>query len=199
MLDSILGSQSRAELFRLLFNGAEKEHYLRELEKETKVHVSALQKELKHLESLDLLTSRLDGNRVYYRANPEHPLYLDIHSIVEKTTGAVAILNQALVHPKIKVALLFGSIARGEERAESDVDLLIIGDIGLRALVPILKVPQMKIDRPINPIVYTTKEFSSRLAAGNPFLTRLLERERVKLVGEIDDIAKTVKKRTSRS
>jgi predicted nucleotidyltransferase len=199
MLEAILGSNARAELFRLLFDGENRERYLRDLAKETPVQVSALQKELKHLEALELLTTRIDGNRVYYRANREHPLYLDINSMVEKTVGVVAILKQALVHPKIKVALIFGSIARGEERAESDVDLLIIGDIGLRGLVPLLQVPQEKIGRPINPIVYTLNEYSTRLATKNTFLMRLLERELVPLVGDINDLGRATKKRSTRS
>ena len=194
MLEAILGSNARAELFRLLFDGENRERYLRDLAKETPVQVSALQKELKHLEALELLTARIDGNRVYYRANREHPLYLDLNSMVEKTVGVVAILKQALVHPKIKVALIFGSIARGEERAESDVDLLIIGDIGLRGLVPLLQVPQEKIGRPINAKVYSVEEFQARLQSEHYFLMRILSKKIIPLIGNFEDYRPKKKK-----
>ena len=199
MLEAILGSSARAELFRLLFDGENRERYLRDLAKETPVQVSALQKELKHLETVELLTSRIDGNRVYYRANREHPLYLDINSMVEKTVGVVAILKQALVHPKIQCAFIFGSFARGEERAESDIDIAVVGSISMRTLVELISVPQEKLARPINAKLYSLTDFQSRLRSKHYFLTGILAGEIVPLVGNPNDYRTTTETRVNRT
>ncbi|MFP5492767.1 MAG: nucleotidyltransferase domain-containing protein, partial [Bacteriovoracia bacterium] len=196
---AILGSSARAELFRLLFDGENRERYLRDLSKDTVVQVSALQKELKHLEALELLMTRIDGNRVYYRANREHPLYLDINSLVEKTVGVVAILKQALVHPKIQCAFIFGSFARGEERAESDIDIAVVGSITMRTLVELISVPQEKLARPINAKLYSLPDFQSRLRSKHYFLTGILAGEIVPLVGNPNDYRTTTETRVNRT
>jgi len=90
MLSEILTSHTRAEVLRILFNGKGEEYYLREIEKLTNVGLNSLQKEVKHLTSIDFIKARKDGNRIYYHANKEHPLYLDLLSIVEKTVGVVS-------------------------------------------------------------------------------------------------------------
>ncbi len=197
MIELLFGSKTRSELLRLLFEGSHKAFYLRELERESGVNASGLLKEIKNLLKLDLITSRQDGNRIYYQANLNHPIYLELQSIIEKTSGTQAILKLALKDPRIELALLFGSLAQGSERAESDVDLIVIGKIGLRALSQLLIVPQQKISRAINPVVYTPEEFSIKLAAKNHFLSRVLEKEYVVLAGDMNDF-KALKKRAAR-
>jgi uncharacterized protein len=193
MNELLFGSKSRAELLRLLFEGTHRSFYLRELERESGINASGLLKEIKKLLTLELITSKKDGNRIYYRANRDHPIYLELQGIVEKTSGVQAILKTALNDPRIQLALLFGSVAKSGERAESDVDLIVIGKIGLRALSQLLVVPQEKISRPINPVVYTPEEFSTKLAAKNHFLSRVFEKEFVVLAGDINDF-KALKK-----
>jgi len=197
MSESIFGSKTRAELLKFLFDSSHKSYYLRELERLCGVNASGLLKEIKNLIKLDLVSSRRDGNRVYYQANRDHPIYLELQSIVEKTSGLQSILKTAMVDPRIQLALLFGSLAQGTERAESDVDLIVIGKIGLKALAQLLVVPQKKISRPINPVVYTPEEFSIKLAAKNHFLSRVFEKEFVVLAGELNDF-KAIKKRAAR-
>lgn len=199
MLDLLIGSKSRAEILRLLFDGSAQSRYLRDLERDCGLNASALQKELVKLVKADLIIAEKDGNRVYYHANQDHPIYLELVRIVDKTSGLQAILKTALTDPRVQLALLFGSIGQKTERAESDVDLLVIGKIGLRALSQLLAVPQEKIARPINPIVYTPEEFTSKLAVKNHFLTRVLEKEFVVLTGDIDAYLRPPKKRTARS
>lgn len=198
MLDVLIGSKSRTQILRLLFDGSCRERYLRDLERDSGLNASALQKELVKLLKTELITSEKDGNRIYYQANQNHPIYLELVGIVEKTIGIQAILKKALSDNRIQLSLLFGSLGRKTERAESDVDILVIGRIGLRALSQLLAVPQEKIARPINPIIYTPEEFSSKLAVKNHFLTRVLEKEIVVLTGDFDAFVRPVKKRTTR-
>ena len=198
MLENLFGSKSRYEILRILFDGNHTSIYLRELSRESGVQPSALLKECKNLLTIELIESRKDGNRLYYQANRDHPLYLDLVSIVEKTSGMEFILRKALKDQRIELALLFGSMASHEERAQSDVDLIVVGKMGLRVLSELLAVSQQKISRPINPIVYSAEEFSHKLRAKNHFLSRVLKKKWVVLVGD-PSAYPALKKGTSRS
>ena len=85
MLTDLLSSKTRSELLRILFDGRGTEHYLRDLERLSNIKISSIQKEVKNLVGIDLLKSRKDGNRLYFKANLAHPIYSDIVSIVSKT------------------------------------------------------------------------------------------------------------------
>lgn len=113
-LADIIGSQSRAEIFRLLFERAGIELYLRDLQRQSKLSLWPIQQELKHLKIIGLVKTRKDGNRVYYSANSEHPLFPEILSLVEKTTGIRALLQKALDDPDVRFAFIFGSVASGK-------------------------------------------------------------------------------------
>src|SRR5262245_9551759 len=95
LLEGLLASRSRASILRVLFNGENREYYLREIERETGLMVRAVQQELPNLLKLDLIQARKDGNRRYFRANRLHPLYSDLCQIVLKTSGWITELRKA--------------------------------------------------------------------------------------------------------
>lgn len=187
MLAELFTSDTRAEIMRILFNGDGKEHYLREIEKMTHVHISSLQKEVKHLISIDLITARKDGNRIYYKANGDHPIYTDLISIVEKTVGVIALLKEKLNDSKIECAFLFGSMAKNKEKAASDIDLIIIGDLGMRSLTKLLSGLQEKTGREINPHVYTKEEFKKRIKLKDHFIISVLQEEIKPIIGSVNE------------
>jgi predicted nucleotidyltransferase len=185
MLAEILTSDTRAEIMRILFDGTGEEHYLREIEKLTKVGLNSLQKEVKHLSSIDLIKARKDGNRIYYSANKEHPLYPDLLSIVEKTVGIVSILRKSLNDPRIKCVFIFGSIAKNKERASSDIDLLVIGNLGMRDISKLISGIQENLGREINPHVYTPEGFKKKLLEKDHFLTSVLKQQIKPVIGDV--------------
>ncbi|MDR1497659.1 MAG: nucleotidyltransferase domain-containing protein [Puniceicoccales bacterium] len=131
----VLFPKRRAEIFRLLFADSTKNLHMRELERLSGIAVGALNDELTNLCDFGLLQQRRDGNRLYFRANPNHPLYPALHSMVLKTSGLDAQLAQALDGlSDISLAFIFGSFASDAATPESDIDLFIIGSIGLRQL-----------------------------------------------------------------
>ena len=149
-----------------------------------------IQSELKKLLALDLVVKRRDGNRLYYRANTDHPLYPDIRSIVLKTVGLVEILREALEHDgKIVVAFVFGSMATERGNARSDVDLVVIGDAGPRDVPAMLSDAADKIGREINPIVLTQAEFAKRLKNQDHFIGRIMEGPKLYILGGENDLA----------
>lgn len=187
MLEELFTSKTRAEVMRILFDGEGKEHYLREIEKVTDLQISSLQKEIKHLLKIDLVKARKDGNRIYYRANKEHPIYTDLVSIVEKTLGIISLLKERLRDPRIECAFIFGSVAKNNEKASSDIDIIIIGDLGMRALTKLLSGLQDKLGREINPHVYSNLELKKRIKDKDHFISSILKEEIKPIIGNINE------------
>ncbi len=134
-LAQLLSSQVRAEIFRLLFNGNKTAIHLRDLQRKSQLSIGTIQKEIAHLKELDLVIPERDGNRLYYTANSNHPLYKEICGLVEKTSGVAGKLKEILSLVKgIECAFIFGSFAKDEEKSHSDIDLIIIGDVGQKNL-----------------------------------------------------------------
>ena len=189
VLAEILSSKIRAEIFRLLFGTIAEELHMREIERRSGYAIGTIQTELKKLLRLDLVKNRKDGNRLYYRANKEHPLYFDIRSLVLKTIGLVDILKNALRQDSdISIAFVFGSIALHEETAGSDVDLMVIGKLGLRKLTGMLSGMSEQIGREINPYVLSINEFVKRKTNREHFITQVLEAPKIFIIGNANDL-----------
>ncbi len=187
-LQKILSSKVRAEIFRLLFATRDTELHVRELARRSKLNEATLRQDLSKLKDLDLVTRRRDGNRVYFRANQEHPVYSDIHGLVLKTTGLVEVIRRALEPADIAVAFVFGSVAAGREAAHSDVDLMVIGNIGLRTLSSHLSGISSQVGREINPHVMTAAEYRKRLKAKDHFVTHVLSGPKLFVRGSANDV-----------
>ena len=190
ILPDILSSRGRAEIFRLLFGVSSQELHLRELERRSDLALGTIQQEIRKLEGMELIVARKDGNRVYYSANTAHPLYEDIRSLVLKTSGLIEVLREALSREGVASAFVFGSLARGEEGAGGDIDIMIVGDIGLKAVSGWLSGVSEKLGREVNPHVLEMDEFSRRRASGDDFLLRVLDSPKLFVVGDEDGLAR---------
>jgi DNA-binding transcriptional ArsR family regulator len=182
-LAELLSSRARAEIFRLLLSGTGEELHVREIERRSGLNESTIRQELRKLVRLDLVQSRRDSNRVYYRAKTENPLYPEIRNLVLKTSGLADVLKSALMDKRIRVAFVFGSIAHGEEKAGSDVDLMVIGQLGLRDLSRLLSGIEEKIGREVNPHVFHEAEFRKRVRAKEHFVSSVMETPNIFIIG----------------
>lgn len=190
LLALLFSSQVRAEVFRCLFDGNKSAIYLRDLHRKSGLAVRTIQKELSHLKDLDLVTSERDGNRLYFSANSDHPFYREICGLVEKTSGAPLRIKDALSSLKgIECAFIFGSFAKGEEKSHSDIDLIVIGDVGLRSLSSVFKSLTHQIQREINPHVYSLKSWQEKLKKKNHFIRSVLADKKVFLIGDYSVIS----------
>jgi predicted nucleotidyltransferase len=191
LLAELLSSRVRAEIFRCLFNGREEELHMRELERRSGCAIGTIQTELKKLTRLDLVASRRDGNRLYYRARIDHPLYADLSGLVLKTVGVVGLLQAALANcPEIACAFVFGSLADGREKAGSDVDLMVVGTVGLRTLSGTLAAVTQACGREVNPHLLSAEEFRTRIKQNDHFLSSVMKSNRLLIKGGADDFAK---------
>lgn len=189
VLSDILSSRSRAQLFSLLFDGSGREFYVRELERLSGLSVMTVKQELDNLSDLQLVTSRKSGNRLYYCANKEHQLYPDIVSIVTKTTGIIPHLQEVLDDSRIESAFVFGSFARGEEAVGSDIDLFVVGKLGMRDLSKLLSGCQERYDREINPHVVGRTELNKALKDPDSFISRIVSADKTFVKGTEDEFA----------
>ncbi|MBM4093321.1 MAG: ArsR family transcriptional regulator [Planctomycetes bacterium] len=188
-LTDLLSSRVKAEVLRLLFGLTARELHVRELERQSGLSVSTVRQELRRLAGLGLIVARKDGNRTYYQANREHPIYPDIRNLVLKTSGLVEILRQALHDTDVRVAFVFGSLASCAEQAHSDVDLMILSSVGLRKVGPLLTDAAELLGREVNPHIMNPDEFARKRAAGDHFITSVLNSPRLFVLGNDDDLA----------
>lgn len=185
-----LFGQTRGALLALVYGHADQSFYLRQLIREVNSGHGALQRELKHLTELGLLVRKIQGNQVLYQANWESPIFPEIRSLIAKTAGAHDLIHSALASfgRRIKVAFIYGSVARQTERAGSDVDLMIIGDVPFARLIAAFGPVQNKLRREINPTVYPSAEFRTKLQSGNHFLANVMREKKIFVMGTEDDL-----------
>lgn len=167
--------------------------YLSDLARHLGVRSSSLQRELAALVEAGILRQRRDGNRIYFQPNPDCPFLAELQGLMLKTVGLVDVLREALAPftHRIDWAFVYGSIARSEELASSDVDLLIIGRVGLADIAPALRQAEGRLNRPVNPTVYSREEFVARLAAGHAFLHTVLAGAKLFILGAPHELAAT--------
>lgn len=188
ILSEILSSKIRAEIFHLLFGIADSELHMREIARRSGHAIGTIQTEFKKLLRLDLVKKRRDGNRLYYRANKDHPLYPDIHSLVIKTIGLTDIFRKVFEgQPDIQIAFIFGSIAGNSEKASSDVDLMVIGNLSLRQISKMLSGISNQIGREINPHVLSPEEFNKRKSNNDHFIINVIKAPKILIIGNKDD------------
>jgi predicted nucleotidyltransferase len=186
----------RGKILAATLTRPEKSWYLSELSTFLHAQPSSLQREVDALSKAGILEQSRDGRRVYLKPNALSPVFTDLKNLFAKTAGLVPVLQQALEDSgqQIKVAFLYGSMARSEEVSESDVDLMVIGEAGLSEMVPALKRAEANLGRPINPTIYSMEEFGRKARAHDHFLSTVLdgtkqfvkgsERELEQIIGE---------------
>jgi len=190
---SALFSDSQARIYRWLFGQPARDFHLSELRRLTGLGSASLQRELNRLTAAGLLRSERVGNLRRFRANPRSPVYSDLIAITRKTLGAEPLLREALqpLVPDLQAAWIYGSVAKQTDTAQSDVDVMLIGNnllLGniLERLVPL----EAQLGRKINPTCYTPEEFQRRRAEADSFVNRVLAQPVIPLIGEAPEPAR---------
>jgi predicted nucleotidyltransferase len=197
MIAEALFGQTRRAVLALLFGRLGDSFYLREIDRLTGAGMGAVQRELRRLVDSGLVDRRQHGKQVYFSANARSPVYQEIVGLLAKTAGIADVLRDSLAplanEKKIILASIYGSVATATQRAESDIDLLVIGEATLRDVIPALQTAQERLSREINPTIYTPTEFRDRLRQGEHFVSRILDRPKIMLIGSEDELRDLVK------
>lgn len=151
-----------------------------------------VQRALKRLEETGLIEKFKSGNRSYYKANQKHPAFQDIKNALLKTILFGDLLKEALnsIRKNIKFSFIYGSLASGKESSNSDIDIFIIGELGIRDIANILSEAGGKLGREINPTIYPEKEFKKKIKEKNPFIKEILHKPKIWLIGDENDFKK---------
>jgi predicted nucleotidyltransferase len=191
-----LFGQTRSALFAILYGHAGESFYLRQLARLVGSGHGAVQRELAQLTEMGLIVRTTQGNQVLYRANARSPVFNELKSLIAKTVGVHDTLRSALatLGSKVEIAFVYGSVARGEEQPNSDVDVMVIGEASFGDVVAAFSPAQKRLGREVNPSVFSTPEFRSKVAARNHFLKKVLGEKKLFVTGTQDELAKLVAK-----
>jgi predicted nucleotidyltransferase len=197
-----LFGQTRRQLLALFFGRPQQAFYVREVARETGAGIGAVQRELKRLHAAGLIDREASGSNVHYRANRDSPVFDELHALLTKTAGIGDIIRKALrssrVRKEIDVAFIYGSVAKGHQAGQSDIDLMIIGDASLVELLPAIRKAQDRLAREINPTVYDRYDLQERALTGDSFITRVLKQPRIMVIGTDDELERLAGKPLAR-
>ena len=177
----------RQRVLAVLFGSPDRSFYANELIALARSGTGAVQRELASLLAAGLVTVRDQGNQKHYQANAASPVFAELRGLVLKTVGLADVLRAALapLAGQITMAFVYGSVARREDTAASDVDVLIVSDaLGYAEVFGALESAAQTLGRAINPTLYTRAELARRRAQDNAFVTRVLDQPRIWLMGD---------------
>jgi predicted nucleotidyltransferase/DNA-binding transcriptional regulator YhcF (GntR family) len=198
VLDALF-PQVRQEILAATLLSPEKSWYLSELAVHLGTSPSSLQRELEALAKSGLLERKRDGRRTYYRAQTATPVFNELRVLFSKTAGIVPLLQAELKRfdSRIKWTALYGSIARGDEQAQSDIDLLLVGAIGMPELLPALRRVERQFGREVNVTRYSESEFFAKRHGRDHFLNSILKGKLITIAGSRNELEKAAGRRQS--
>jgi len=173
-----------------LFGRPEKSFYAKEIVRLARVGTGSVHRELEKLSTVGLLTIEHIGNQKHYQANKKSPIFEELKGIVQKTFGLADVLKDALSDHSdiIKLAFIYGSVAKSTDRSSSDIDVLIVsGQLSYSEVLALFSVTESKLGRTINPTIYKYEEFRNKLASDNNFVKRVVEQPKIFLIGTEND------------
>jgi len=185
-LGGVLFTHTQQRVLACLFGQPERSYFANELIKLTGAGSGAVQRELKRLTESGLVTSEMRGNQRHFQANPDSPIYQELTQIVQKTFGLAQPIRECLApfRESIRCAFIFGSIAKKQDTAMSDIDLFVISDtLSYPDLLNLLLATEQRLGRSINTTIYSETDLQERLRANNAFLTRVLNQPKIWIFG----------------
>jgi predicted nucleotidyltransferase len=191
-LADALFSKTQQRVLGLLFGQPDRSFFTKEIIRAASSGAGAAQRELARLEKSGIVRASRVGNQKHYQANRSNPLFNELRAVVLKTFGIAEPLREALkpLSDRIALALVYGSVAKGDDRGASDIDLLVVArDVTLGQLFSLLAPAEKALGRRISPTLYTPDEFRRRRHTRNAFLENVMRGKTLPLIGSVDDLA----------
>ena len=190
-LADALFSKVQQRVLGILFGSPDKSFYANQIIALANSGHGAVQRELARLLSVGITTSHSIGNQKHYQANAQSPIFEPLRNLVLKTFGLGDVLRSSLapLSPRITFAFVYGSVAKGNDRASSDIDLMIVSDTLVYAdLFSTLDAVSGQLNRTVNPVILSPGELSKRIRQNKSFTKRVLSQPKIWLIGGEDDI-----------
>lgn len=188
-----LFTKTQQKVIGLLFQRPDRTFYLNEIVRLAGIGKGTVKRELEKMTAAKLLTVKHIGNQKHYQANSAAPVYNELIAITRKTFGIADVIRQTLepIKESIEFAFIYGSIAKATDTAKSDIDLMIIGkNLAYANIMNLLIFVEKELQRTINPSIYSLSDFNNKLQQGNSFLTRILQQEKIIIMGSENVIRK---------
>ena len=200
-LGDALFTKTQQRVLAILFSAPDRSFYLNEIVRLSGAGNGAVHRELATLHSCGLVTAGLIGNQKHYQANRAAPIFEELRGIVVKTFGMVDVLRAALqpLSGKIAVAFVYGSVAKGTDKAGSDIDVMIVAEkSGYHDVLAALEPVRVSLGREVNPSIFRRVEFEKQAREDGGFLSRVMEGPKLFLIGAESDIPQPGKARPQR-
>lgn len=181
----------RQRVLGVFFSTPDRSFYANEVIALAQSGTGAVQRELAGLSEAGLLTVRKQGNQKHYQANADAPVFAELRGLVLKTMGVADVLRAALapLAGQIEQAFVYGSVARQQDTAHSDVDLMVVSaSLGYGELFGALEAATRTLGRTVNPTLYSPEEIARRILQDNAFVTRVLQQPTVWLIGKQEEL-----------
>jgi predicted nucleotidyltransferase len=191
-LGDALFSKVQQRVLGVLFAGPSRSFYANEIIALARSGTGAVQRELAKLETSGLVTVTRAGKQKHYQANAQAPVYKELRALVLKTSGLAEVLRLALkpLSPRIRAAFVYGSLAKGQDVASSDIDLMVISEgLTYADLFGALESASTRLGRKVAPTIHAPRDLAKRAKQDNPFVTRVLEQPKIWLIGNEHDIS----------
>jgi predicted nucleotidyltransferase len=196
LLEALFG-KTRRSILALLFSHTEESFHLRKILRLAGISPGAGQRELKRLSDAGVILRTVKENQVLFQANPQCPIFEELKSLITKTAGVVDALRAALgpLSGRISMALLYGSLARGKAVRDSDIDLLVVGEVSFEDIVGNVARAQDLLRREINPMVMSLEEYLDRRSREDHFLDAILKSPYIPVIGDPRELVRVAQKR----
>lgn len=181
----------RQRVLATLFGAPERSFYANEVIALAQSGTGAVQRELAGLSAAGLLTVRKQGNQTHYQANANAPVFAELHSLVLKTMGLADVLRAALapLAAQADAAFIYGSVARQQDTAHSDVDVMIVSNtLGYGEVFGALEGATQSLGRKVNPTLYTPADWAMRMQQDSAFVTRVWQQPKIWLIGNEEQL-----------
>ena len=190
MLKNLISSKTRRIILKAFVESPDTEYYTRQLASLHHISVGTLHRELTKLNSSGILKARKIGNIKLFSLNKQNPIYEEIKNIIYKTEGVVKFIKDAVPTIKgVKVAFIYGSFAKGDERNDSDVDIFLIGEnIDEGKLISVINDIENKLFKEINYTIYTEKEYKNKKKKKNSFVSEVIKGKKIFIKGGKSDL-----------
>jgi predicted nucleotidyltransferase len=191
-LADALFAKVQQRVLGVLFGNPGRSFYANEVIGLARSGTGAVQRELARLEAAGLVTSIRIGKQKHYQANPRSPVFQELRALVLKTSGLADVLREALAAAThvIRAAFVYGSVAKGEDTAASDIDLMVVADdLTYADLFDALEAASTRLGRKVAPTIYSPKELARRVKRDSGFAKRVLRQPKLWLIGDERDLA----------
>lgn len=183
--------KGRQRVLAVLFGNPDRSFYANEVIALAQSGTGSVQRELAALSEAGLLTVTKQGNQKHYQANAASPVFAELRGLVIKTSGLADVLRAALapLAPKIDAAFVYGSVAKQQDSAHSDIDVMVVSpELGYADVFGALENATVSLGRKINPTLYTPADIARRIEQDNAFVTRVWQQPKIWLIGHEDQL-----------